>query len=346
MTILVTGGAGFIGANFVGEWLAGRSEAVVNLDKLTYAGSPERLTGLAGNLHTFVEGDIGDHRLVRDLLAEHRPRAILNFAAESHVDRSISGPAAFIDTNIVGTFNLLEAARAHWGMLAGAERHGFRFLHISTDEVFGALGPDEAALTEDAPFRPNSPYSAAKAASDHLVRAYFHTYGLPVLTTHSTNNYGPLQYPEKLIPVVIDAAGHGRPIPLYANGENVRDWIHVSDHCSAISAVLDRGRPGETYNISAENEVRNIDLIEMICLILDEFDPRGTVPHRQLIASVADRPGHDFRYALDAGKLRRELGWTPLVAFGTGLRETVRWYLDNPAWVAAMLDRAGPPNRR
>jgi dTDP-glucose 4,6-dehydratase len=339
MTILVTGGAGFIGANFIAKWLSQSDELVVNLDKLTYAGNVENFSRFDGhNKHRLVRGDIGDRILVPRLLAEFRPRAIINFAAESHVDRSIAGPSAFIQTNIVGTFELLEATRAYWSRLPAGEQAGFRFLHISTDEVYGSLGPGDPLFTEETAYAPNSPYSASKAASDHLVRAYHHTYGVPVLTTNCSNNYGPFQYPEKLIPVVIRAALAGAPIPVYGQGRNVRDWLYVSDHCAAICAVLDHGQAGQTYNIGGNSEIANIDLVRLICAQLDEMAPSSSKrSYSELISFVADRPGHDFRYAIDTSKITREIGWKPIERFETGLRKTVRWYLDNQGWVEKVL---------
>jgi dTDP-glucose 4,6-dehydratase len=326
--LLVTGGAGFIGANFVLSTIAATGEAIVNLDKLTYAGNRGNLESLAGDArHTFVEGDICDRALLRRLLAEHRPRAIVHFAAESHVDRSIEGPAEFIQTNIVGTFSLLEEARTYWGALPGERRERFRFLHVSTDEVYGSLGPAEPAFRETNAYAPNSPYAASKAASDHLVRAYHHTYGLPVLTTNCSNNYGPLQYPEKLIPLMIASALAGKPLPVYGDGLNVRDWLYVLDHCDAIRAVLEKGRAGETYNIGGASEKTNIDLVKMLCSLLDEARPRKNGRYADLITMVKDRPGHDRRYAVDAAKIERELGWRPEESFETGLRKTVDWYL-------------------
>jgi dTDP-glucose 4,6-dehydratase len=336
--ILVTGGAGFIGANFVLEWCAAADEPVVNLDLLTYAGNLGNLAGLKDDRrHLFVRGDIGDRALVDALLAQHRPRAIVNFAAESHVDRSIHGPAAFIATNVVGTFTLLDAAKAHWAALPAAERAAFRFLHVSTDEVYGSLGPADPAFTETTPYAPNSPYSASKAASDHLVRAYHHTYGLPTLTSNCSNNYGPLQFPEKLIPLMLVNALAGKPLPVYGDGQNVRDWLYVGDHCGALRAVLHGGRPGETYNIGGNAEMKNLDVVHTLCRIVAELVP-GCDPARQ-ITYVKDRPGHDRRYAIDAAKIRRELGWTPRETFESGLRRTVRWYLDNGPWLAAVTSR-------
>jgi dTDP-glucose 4,6-dehydratase len=332
--ILVTGGAGFIGANFVLDWLAAHNEPVVNLDALTYAGNLENLTSLQGDArHVFVRGDITDRACVDGLLATHRPRAIVHFAAESHVDRSILGPEAFLRTNIHGTFVLLEAARQYWSGLQGAERDAFRFLHVSTDEVYGSLDATAPAFTETHPYEPNSPYSASKAASDHLVRAWHHTYGLPVLTTNCSNNYGPFQFPEKLIPLVITRALRGEPLPVYGDGLNVRDWLYVGDHCTAIRRVLEGGRLGETYNIGGWNEKTNIDIVRGICRLLDEMRPDPAGPRERLITFVKDRPGHDRRYAIDARKVADELGWRPAETFETGIRRTVRWYLDHSAWV-------------
>ncbi len=337
--ILVTGGAGFIGANFILDWLAQQDEPVLNLDKLTYAGNLENLASLQGDArHIFVAGDIGDRALVAKLLAEHRPRALINFAAESHVDRSIHGPEDFIQTNIVGTFHLLEEVRAHWNALAEGEKAAFRFLHVSTDEVYGSLGREDAPFTEETPFAPNSPYSASKASSDHLVRAYHHTYGLPVLTTNCSNNYGPYQFPEKLIPLMILNATRGKPLPIYGDGMNVRDWLYVGDHCAAIRAVLAGGRVGETYNIGGWNEMPNLDIVHTVCGLLDEFladagQPSADGPATRLITYVKDRPGHDRRYAIDATKVLHELGWKPAETFETGIRKTVRWYLDHMSWV-------------
>ena len=334
--ILVTGGAGFIGSNFVIDWLAGGGEPVVNLDKLTYAGNLENLAALEGDpRHVFVRGDIGDRELVAGLLAQHRIRAIVHFAAESHVDRSIHGPEDFIETNIVGTFRLLEAARAHWSALPAADRDAFRFLHVSTDEVYGSLAPDDPPFAETNQYQPNSPYSASKAASDHLVRGYHHTYGLPVVTTNCSNNYGPLQFPEKLIPLVIANALAGKPLPIYGDGRQVRDWLYVGDHCSAIRRVLAAGRPGEVYNIGGSSEKANIDVVRTLCGILDEQRPRADgTPYAEQITYVKDRPGHDRRYAIDARKIHRELGWSPAETFESGMRRTVRWYLDHQPWVA------------
>jgi dTDP-glucose 4,6-dehydratase len=335
MTILVTGGAGFIGSNFVLDWLAGSQEPVVNLDALTYAGNLRNLASLEGDaLHVFVRGDICDRALVDRLLAEHRPRAIVHFAAESHVDRSIHGPGAFMRTNVDGTFTLLEAARAHWVGLEGEAKAAFRFHHVSTDEVYGSLAPEAPAFTEQHPYEPNSPYSASKAASDHLVRAWHHTYGLPVLTSNCSNNYGPYHFPEKLIPLMIVNALAGKPLPIYGDGLNVRDWLYVRDHASAIRAVLAKGRVGETYNVGGWNEKPNREIVHTICDLLDELRPSAEGSYRRLITFVKDRPGHDRRYAIDARKIERELGWRPAETFETGIRKTVQWYLDNPQWVA------------
>jgi dTDP-glucose 4,6-dehydratase len=335
VTVLVTGGAGFIGANFVLEWLAHADEPVVNLDALTYAGNLENLATLKGDArHVFVHGDITDHALVAALLGEHRPRAIVNLAAESHVDRSIHGPGDFVRTNIHGTYNLLDCALQYWRELDPAAKSAFRFLHVSTDEVYGSLEPAAAPFTETSPYQPNSPYSASKAASDHLVRAWHHTYGLPVLTTNCSNNYGPLQFPEKLIPLVIANALAGERLPVYGDGMNVRDWLYVTDHCVAIRAVLANGTPGEVYNVGGWNEMPNIEIVNVICALLDEMRPRAEGPHRELIAFVKDRPGHDRRYAIDARKIERELGWRPAETFETGIRKTVQWYLEHPSWVA------------
>ncbi|MCZ8236352.1 MAG: dTDP-glucose 4,6-dehydratase [Inhella sp.] len=334
MTILVTGGAGFIGSNFVLDWLAQSDEPVLTLDALTYAGNRENLASLAGDArHTFVHGDITDRALVDRLMAEHRPRAIVHFAAESHVDRSIHGPGAFIRTNIQGTFTLLEAARMHWQALADEAKAAFRFLHVSTDEVYGSLAPDAPAFTETHPFEPNSPYSASKAASDHLVRAWHHTYGLPVLTTNCSNNYGPYHFPEKLIPLMIVNALAGKPLPVYGDGQQIRDWLYVKDHCAAIRRVLEAGRLGETYNVGGWNEKANIDIVKTVCALLDEMQPSAEGPYARLITYVKDRPGHDRRYAIDARKLEHELGWKPAETFETGIRKTVRWVLDHPDWV-------------
>ncbi|MEN7526101.1 dTDP-glucose 4,6-dehydratase [Cupriavidus sp. DL-D2] len=336
--ILVTGGAGFIGANFVLDWLADpQADGVVNVDKLTYAANLRTLAPLDGDpRHVFSRTDICDRQALDVLLATHRPRAVVHFAAESHVDRSIHGPAAFIETNIVGTFTLLEAVRAYWITLDAEAQQAFRLLHVSTDEVFGSLGPDDSQFSETTAYAPNSPYSASKAASDHLVRAYFHTYGLPVLTTNCSNNYGPYQFPEKLIPLVIANALASKPLPVYGDGLNIRDWLHVMDHCRAIREVLSRGVPGETYNVGGINERTNLDVVHAICDLLDEMRPDGQGSRRRLIKFVPDRPGHDRRYAIDAGKLARELGWAPLETFESGLRKTVQWYLDNQAWVESV----------
>jgi dTDP-glucose 4,6-dehydratase len=334
--LLVTGGAGFIGSNFVVDWLAEHDEPIINLDKLTYAGNLRNLASLDGDRrHQFIRGDIGDTALVAGLLAEHPIRAIVHFAAESHVDRSIHGPEAFIQTNIVGTFRLLEATRAHWSTLAPDHRERFRFVQVSTDEVYGTLAPEAPAFTETHRYEPNSPYSASKAAADHLVRSYHHTYGLPVLTTNCSNNYGPFHFPEKLIPLCILNALSGKPLPIYGDGRQVRDWLYVKDHCSAIRRVLAAGRPGETYNIGGWNEQANIDVVRTLCGILDEERPRADGrSYAEQIEFVKDRPGHDRRYAIDARKLDRELGWQPAETFATGIRKTVRWYLDNQAWVS------------
>ena len=343
MTILVTGGAGFIGGNFVLDWLAEpQAETVVNLDKLTYAGNLETLASLSGDSrHVFVHGDMADAELVTRLLDQHQPRAVLNFAAESHVDRSISGPEAFVQTNVMGTFKLLEAVRAYWGGLAGGAQQAFRFLHVSTDEVYGSLGPGEAAFTEGHRYQPNSPYSASKAASDHLVRAYHHTYGLPVLTTNCSNNYGPFHFPEKLIPLMIVNALAGKPLPVYGDGMQIRDWLYVKDHCSAICRVLQAGRLGEVYNVGGWNEKANIEIVHTVCDLLDEMQPRADgLSYRGQITHVTDRPGHDRRYAIDARKLHDELGWKPAETFDTGIRQTVRWYLDHPGWVARVQSGA------
>ena len=334
--ILVTGGAGFIGANFVLDWLAQSDETVVNLDVLTYAGNRENLATLDGDpRHVFVQGDIGDSALLADLLARHQPRAIINFAAESHVDRSIHGPEDFIQTNIVGTFRLLEAVRDYWGNLHDDAKQDFRFLHVSTDEVYGSLAKDEPAFTENHRYQPNSPYSASKAASDHLVRAYHHTYGLPVLTTNCSNNYGPYHFPEKLIPLMIVNALAGKSLPVYGDGQQIRDWLYVKDHCSAIRRVLEAGSVGEIYNIGGWNEKPNIDIVHTVCALLDELSARPDGrSYREQITYVTDRPGHDRRYAIDASKLERELGWKPAETFDTGIRKTVQWYLQNQSWVA------------
>ena len=334
--ILVTGGAGFIGANFVLDWLAQGDEPIINFDKLTYAGNLESLASLQGDArHVFVQGDIGDSALVARVLAQHQPRAVLNFAAESHVDRSIHSPEDFIQTNIVGTFHLLEAVRAYWNGLEGDANAGFRFLHVSTDEVYGSLAATEAAFTETHRYEPNSPYSASKAASDHLVRAYHHTYRLPVLTTNCSNNYGPYHFPEKLIPLMIVNALAGKPLPVYGDGMQIRDWLYVKDHCSAIRRVLEAGQPGEVYNVGGWNEKPNIDIVHTIGALLDELRPKADgTPYSIQITAVKDRPGHDRRYAIDASKIERELGWKPFETFESGIRKTVQWFLANPEWVA------------
>ncbi|MDR2613788.1 MAG: dTDP-glucose 4,6-dehydratase, partial [Candidatus Accumulibacter sp.] len=335
MTVLVTGGAGFIGSNFVIDWLEERDEPVINLDKLSYAGNLENLAGLKGDpRHAFIRGDIGDGPFIEKLLRRHAPRAVIHFAAESHVDRSIFGPGEFIQTNIVGTFNLLEGVRAHFSALDEAGKAAFRFLHVSTDEVFGSLDADAPAFSETHPYQPNSPYSASKAASDHLVRAYHRTYGLPVLTTHCSNNYGPYQFPEKLIPLMVANALAGKALPVYGDGMQIRDWLYVSDHCAAIRRVLEAGRPGETYNIGGWSEKPNLDIVRAIACLLDELSPRADGrSYGEQITYVADRPGHDRRYAIDAGKIARELGWRPAETFESGLSKTVRWYLDHPDWL-------------
>jgi dTDP-glucose 4,6-dehydratase len=334
MTILVTGGAGFIGSNFILDWFAQGGEPVVNLDKVTYAGNPANLDALKDKpAYTLVRGDICDRPLVHQILEKHAPRAIVHFAAESHVDRSIHGPAEFVHTNVVGTFSLLEEARAFWEKLAPPERGAFRFLHVSTDEVYGSLEPGVPPFSEVSPYAPNSPYAASKAASDHLARAYHHTYGLPVLITNCSNNYGPYQFPEKLIPLVTLNALMGKPLPVYGDGSNVRDWIYVQDHCAAVRAVLARGRAGETYNVGGNTEKTNLEVVKAVCALVDEAHPRKA-PHAGLISFVKDRPGHDRRYATDAAKISRELGWKPVESFDSGLRKTVAWYLDNPDWVA------------
>lgn len=338
MTILVTGGAGFIGSNFVLDWLAGSDEPVVNLDALTYAGNRANLASLDGDArHVFVHGDICDRDLIDRLLAQHRPRAIVHFAAESHVDRSIHGPGEFMRTNVTGTFTLLEAARGYWGALEGDDKAAFRFHHVSTDEVYGSLKPTDPPFAETNAYEPNSPYSASKAASDHLVRAWHHTYGLPVVTTNCSNNYGPYHFPEKLIPLIIVNALAGKPLPVYGDGQQVRDWLYVKDHCAAIREVLARGRLGETYNIGGWNEKPNIDIVRTVCALLDEMKPDTAGPYERLITYVKDRPGHDRRYAIDARKIERELGWRPAETFDTGIRKTVRWYLDNQTWVQDVL---------
>ena len=333
--ILVTGGAGFIGANFCMDWLACSDESVLNLDALTYAGNLDSLRALANDpRHVFIKGDIGDRALLDALLAQHRPRAVVHFAAESHVDRSIHGPGAFIKTNVEGTFSLLEATRHFWAALPAPDKAAFRFHHVSTDEVYGSLKSNDPAFTETHAFAPNSPYSASKAASDHLVRAWHHTYGLPVVTTNCSNNYGPYHFPEKLIPLMIVNALAGKPLPVYGDGMQVRDWLYVKDHCAAIREVLARGRVGETYNVGGWNEKPNIEIVRAVCALLDEMRPDPAGGHARLITHVADRPGHDRRYAIDARKLERELGWKPAETFESGIRKTVRWYLDNADWVA------------
>jgi len=331
----VTGGAGFIGSNFVLQWLATEGPAVINLDKLTYAGNVSNLSSVASDRrYKFLQGDICDREMVAELLLTHRPRAIVHFAAESHVDRSIHGPDDFIRTNVNGTFSLLEESRAYWSGLSGEEKDAFRFVHVSTDEVYGSLQANDAAFTEETRYAPNSPYSASKAASDHLVRAYFHTYGLPVLTTNCSNNYGPFQFPEKLIPLAIVHAVSGKPIPVYGDGQNVRDWLYVTDHCEAIRLVLARGKPGETYNIGGRNELRNLEVVNAICAVLDELRPNDpVVPHNGLITFVTDRPGHDRRYAMNTSKIESELGWGPRETFESGIRKTVQWYLDHQSWI-------------
>jgi dTDP-glucose 4,6-dehydratase len=340
--ILVTGGAGFIGSNFVLDWFDQSQESVINLDKLTYAGNAENLASLAANpSHVFVQGDIGDTALVQTLLAQHQPRAVVNFAAESHVDRSIHGPEDFIQTNIMGSFRLLEAVRGYWGGLPDVQKAAFRFLHVSTDEVYGSLAKSEAAFAETHQYQPNSPYSASKAASDHLVRAYHHTYGLPVLTTNCSNNYGPYHFPEKLIPLMIVNALAGKALPVYGDGQQIRDWLYVKDHCSAIRRVLESGRPGEVYNVGGWNEMPNIDIVNTICRLLNDLRPRADgVSYSTQITYVADRPGHDRRYAINAEKIEKELGWKPSETFDSGIRKTVQWYLDNPAWVARVQSGA------
>jgi dTDP-glucose 4,6-dehydratase len=336
MTLLVTGGAGFIGANFVLDWLAQSSETIVNLDKLTYAGNLETLASLQDNPHhVFVKGDIGDAALVSQWLQTHQPRAVINFAAESHVDRSIHGPGEFIETNIVGTFRLLESVRAHWAALPQADKTAFRFLHVSTDEVYGSLAPDEPAFAETHRYEPNSPYSASKAASDHLVRAWHHTYGLPVITTNCSNNYGPFHFPEKLIPLMIVNALAGKPLPVYGDGMQIRDWLYVKDHCSAIRRVLQAGQLGETYNVGGWNEKPNLEIVHTVCKLLDKLRPKKDgSSYATQITTVTDRPGHDRRYAIDARKLEQELGWKPAETFDSGIRKTVEWYLANPDWVS------------
>lgn len=333
--ILVTGGAGFIGSNFVLDWIASVGSPVVSLDLLTYAGNAANLESLKGNpAHSLVKGDICDGELTGALLREHRPRAVVHFAAESHVDRSIVAPDAFVRTNVTGTFTLLQQAKTYWSELDSADRENFRFLHVSTDEVYGTLGPDDPAFSETTPYAPNSPYAASKAGSDHLVRAYHHTFGLPVLTTNCSNNYGPFQFPEKLIPLMILNALEGKALPVYGDGANVRDWLFVGDHCAAIRTVLERGRAGETYNIGGNSEKKNLDVVHTICDLVDEMSPNPAIgPRRKLLTFVQDRPGHDRRYAIDATKISRELGWSPAEQFESGLRRTVQWYLNNLAWV-------------
>jgi dTDP-glucose 4,6-dehydratase len=342
MAILVTGGAGFIGSNFVHHWLGQSDETLINLDALTYAGNLGNLARWAGDArHVFVKGDIGDRALVDQLLQSHQPRAVINFAAESHVDRSIHGPADFIQTNVVGTFHLLEAVRAYWLDLGAAPQTDFRFLHVSTDEVYGSLAPTEVPFVETRAFEPNSPYSASKAASDHLVRAWHHTYGLPVLTTNCSNNYGPYHFPEKLIPLVIHNALAGKPLPIYGDGQQIRDWLYVQDHCSAIARVLQAGMPGQTYNVGGWNEKPNLDVVHTICQLLDQMRPRSDgVSYAEQISFVTDRPGHDRRYAIDARKIERELGWRPAESFESGIRKTIAWYLDNPDWVSGVTSGA------
>ena len=340
--ILVTGGAGFIGSNFILQWLAAEGPGVVNLDKLTYAGNPANLASVSSNpRYRFVQGDICDRDLVAELLLRYRPRAIVHFAAESHVDRSIHAPDDFIQTNVHGTFSLLEEARAYWAGLEDSDQAGFRFLHISTDEVYGSLAASDPAFTENTRYAPNSPYSASKASADHLVRAYFHTYGLPTLTTNCSNNYGPFQFPEKLIPLVILNATSGKQIPIYGDGQNVRDWLFVGDHCAAIRAVVAKGTVGETYNIGGRSELKNLDVVNRICSLLDDLRPSDpVVPHNKLIKFVPDRPGHDRRYAMDAGKIEAELGWRPSETFESGIRKTVAWYLENNAWIQSVTSGA------
>ena len=335
MTLLVTGGAGFIGSNFVLDWLKQSAEPIVNLDALTYAGNLQNLASIQGHTHhVFVQGDIGDRALLDTLLAQHQPRAVLHFAAESHVDRSIHGPGAFMKTNVEGTFNLLESVRSFWSKLEDNARAAFRFHHVSTDEVYGSLAPDAPAFTETHNYEPNSPYSASKAASDHLVRAWHHTYGLPVLTTNCSNNYGPYHFPEKLIPLMIVNALAGKPLPIYGDGQQVRDWLYVGDHCSAIRSVLAGGTVGQTYNIGGWNEKTNKEIVLTVCALLDELRPSAQGPYSRLITYVKDRPGHDRRYAIDARKIERELGWRPAETFDTGIRKTIQWYLDHGDWVA------------
>ena len=339
--IIVTGGAGFIGSNFVLEWFAHADEPVLTLDKLTYAGNAENLESLSGDSrHLLVQGDIGDQALVERLLAQHRPRAVINFAAESHVDRSIHGPGDFIETNVVGTFRLLEAVRGYWSALEGSDRTDFRFLHVSTDEVYGSLEQAAPAFSESTPYAPNSPYSASKAASDHLVRAWHHTYGLPVLTTNCSNNYGPYQFPEKLIPLMIHNALQDKALPVYGDGQNVRDWLYVSDHCNAIRRVLEAGRPGETYNVGGDSERTNLAVVHALCAALDRQMPRPAGPYAELVCFVKDRPGHDRRYAIDARRMRSELGWAPSETFESGLEKTVAWYLAHASWTERVVSGA------
>ena len=339
--LLVTGGAGFIGSNFVLTTIADTAESIVNLDKLTYAGSLRNLDPLRGDArHVFVQGDICDRALVRKLLEQYQPRALVHFAAESHVDRSITGPSEFVQTNVVGTFCLLEESRGFFEKRQGKEREQFRFLHISTDEVYGSLGPADPPFTEESPYAPNSPYAASKAGSDHLVRAYRHTYGLPTLTTNCSNNYGPYQFPEKLVPLMIRNALAGEPLPVYGDGSNVRDWLYVRDHCDAIRLVLERGRAGETYNIGGNSEKANNEVVSLLCELLEQASPRNSGKYKDLVTFVKDRPGHDRRYAIDARKIARELGWRPRESFESGLKKTVRWYLDNRAWSDEIARRA------
>ncbi|MFC3149120.1 dTDP-glucose 4,6-dehydratase [Piscinibacterium candidicorallinum] len=339
--LLITGAAGFIGANYVYHYLEHSDEPVVVLDKLTYAGNAQTLeAAIATGRVQLVRGDICDRALVRQLIETHRPRALLHFAAESHVDRSIHGPGDFVQTNVIGTFSLLEETRAYWSTLPSAEKDTFRFLHVSTDEVYGSLSDTDPAFSETTPYQPNSPYSASKAGSDHLVRAWHHTYGLPVLTTNCSNNYGPFQFPEKLIPLMILNALEGKPLPVYGDGKNIRDWLYVRDHCEAIRQVLAKGRPGETYNVGGKNELKNIEVVTGICALLDELRPRSSGKYADLITYVKDRPGHDRRYAIDPTKIEAEIGWTPAETFETGFRKTVRWYLDNPAWIEAVRSGA------
>jgi dTDP-glucose 4,6-dehydratase len=337
--LLVTGGAGFIGSNFVLHWLANTSEPVVNLDKLTYAGNLQNLRSVSEDpRHIFIRGDINDQSLLQTIFTQHKPRAIIHFAAESHVDRSIQGPAEFIQTNINGTFNLLETTRSYWNNLSETDRASFRFLHVSTDEVYGSLKPNDKPFTELTAYEPNSPYAASKASSDHLVRAYHHTYGLPVLTTNCSNNYGPYQFPEKLIPLIISNALQGKSLPIYGDGSNIRDWLYVIDHCEALRVVLKNGKPGETYNIGGWNEKTNLDVVNALCHILDKECPTSPyIPHKQLMTYVPDRPGHDKRYAIDASKIAQELQWRPTEDFESGLLKTVRWYLSNQAWIDSII---------